>query len=141
MSVVVSPSQSLLFFFFSLRVNICLAFSFCTSCYREFWFNMLEFWFSNIAIHSHLFPVSFRSCSLWTGTIILWLYWPSFNGSPASGDQRHRVVINTYYSLSACVVVTFAFSTLLSKEGKIDMVSCGLFCSWILTCKDRQHRQ
>eukprot|EP00117_Sycon_ciliatum_P005122 scpid50210/ scgid9199/ Ammonium transporter Rh type B-B; Rhesus blood group family type B glycoprotein B len=64
--------------------------------------------------HSDLFAM--------LGAIILWLYWPSFNGSPASGDQRHRVVINTYYSLSACVVVTFAFSALFSKEGKIDMV-------------------
>lgn len=59
---------------------------------------------------------------LHAGTIVLWLYWPSFNAALKVGDQRHRAVINTYYSLSACAVVTFCLGSLFSKKQKIDMV-------------------
>ncbi|KAG1715062.1 Ammonium transporter Rh type B [Nymphon striatum] len=55
------------------------------------------------------------------GTLFLWMFWPSFNSALAVGDARHRAIINTYYSLSACVLSTFAFSSLVSKE-KFDMV-------------------
>eukprot|EP00117_Sycon_ciliatum_P046246 scpid74283/ scgid33144/ Ammonium transporter Rh type B-B; Rhesus blood group family type B glycoprotein B len=64
--------------------------------------------------HSDLFSIF--------GTIVLWLYWPSFNASLKVGDQRHRAVINTYYSLSACTVVTFALATLFNKKQRLDMV-------------------
>jgi len=47
------------------------------------------------------------------GTIFLWLFWPSFNGALASGEQQHRVVVNTVLSLSACCVSAFLFSALL----------------------------
>ena len=30
------------------------------------------------------------------GTVILWVFWPSFNGLLATGAARHRAVINTY---------------------------------------------
>lgn len=56
------------------------------------------------------------------GTVFLWLYWPSFNGGAASGDEQHRAVINTYLSLAACALVTFAISGLLQKKGRFDMV-------------------
>jgi len=56
------------------------------------------------------------------GTIFLWLFWPSFNSGLAEGDAQHRAVINTYYSLAACCVVSFAMSSLVSKENKFDMV-------------------
>lgn len=56
------------------------------------------------------------------GTIFLWLYWPSFNAGAAYGDEQHRAVINTYMSLSACCIVTFALSAILEKKGKFNMV-------------------
>ncbi|KAK3605478.1 hypothetical protein CHS0354_001463 [Potamilus streckersoni] len=55
------------------------------------------------------------------GTIFLWMYWPSFNSGSFEGDEQHRAIINTYLSLTACTVVTFAFSGLLHK-GKFEMV-------------------
>ncbi|KAL3885819.1 hypothetical protein ACJMK2_025855 [Sinanodonta woodiana] len=55
------------------------------------------------------------------GTIFLWMYWPSFNSGPFKDDEQHRAIINTYLSLTACTVVTFAFSGLL-KKGKFEMV-------------------
>ncbi|XP_065191687.1 ammonium transporter Rh type A-like [Sycon ciliatum] len=64
--------------------------------------------------HSDLFAM--------IGTIILWIYWPSFNAALGSGDQRHRAVINTYYALAACATTTFAISSLFSKDGRFDMV-------------------
>lgn len=62
--------------------------------------------------HSDLFSM--------IGTIFLWLYWPSFNGGGADGDEQHRAYINTYLSLCACTVVTFAF-TALYKKGRFSM--------------------
>ncbi|XP_022107423.1 ammonium transporter Rh type B-like isoform X2 [Acanthaster planci] len=56
------------------------------------------------------------------GTIFLWLFWPSFNSALALEDARHRAVLNTYFSLAACCVVTFAITTLLNKDGKVEMV-------------------
>lgn len=54
------------------------------------------------------------------------MYWPSFNGGAASGDYRHRAILNTYFSLAACTVVTFAISSLVDKKGKLDMVRTGI---------------
>jgi len=59
-----------------------------------------------------------------TGTIFLWLFWPSFNSAAAVGEGQYRAVINTYFSLAACAVVTFAVSALVRK-GKFDMVNVG----------------
>lgn len=57
------------------------------------------------------------------GTVFLWMFWPSFNGALASGDQQYRVVINTVLSLSACCVTAFAVDNLLRPHHKFDMVS------------------
>lgn len=50
------------------------------------------------------------------------MYWPSFNGGGAAGDEQHRAFINTYLSLAACTVVTFAMSALYDAKGKFTMV-------------------
>lgn len=58
------------------------------------------------------------------GTLYLWMYWPSFNSAISEhGDAQHRAAINTYCSLAACVLTTMAFSSMLQKKGKLDMVS------------------
>ncbi|CAK8682981.1 unnamed protein product [Clavelina lepadiformis] len=56
------------------------------------------------------------------GTLFLWIYWPSFNAGPAMDNERHRAVINTVLSLSACTVTTFALSSVLNKDAKLNMV-------------------
>ncbi|XP_066577590.1 ammonium transporter Rh type B [Amia ocellicauda] len=57
------------------------------------------------------------------GTIFLWMFWPSFNSAvTAHGDDQHRTVMNTYYSLASCTLATFAVSSLVNGEGKLDMV-------------------
>ncbi|XP_037088885.1 ammonium transporter Rh type A-like [Pollicipes pollicipes] len=55
------------------------------------------------------------------GTLFLWCFWPSFNSALAVSDDQHRGIINTYLSLAASCVVSFAVSALMSKEGKTTM--------------------
>ncbi|XP_075856354.1 ammonium transporter Rh type B isoform X4 [Microcebus murinus] len=65
--------------------------------------------------HSDLFAM--------IGTIFLWIFWPSFNSAPtALGDGQHRTALNTYYSLTASTLSTFALSALVSRDGRLDMV-------------------
>ena len=53
--------------------------------------------------------------------MFLWVYWPSFNGGAASsGDAQQRAVLNTYYSLCACVLSTLACSALISPGRKLN---------------------
>ncbi|GAB6027973.1 hypothetical protein CHUAL_002199 [Chamberlinius hualienensis] len=56
------------------------------------------------------------------GTVFLWLYWPSFNAALVSGDERERAVLNTYLSLAACCMVTFAISSLVDHKSRFNMV-------------------
>ncbi|CAD5113067.1 DgyrCDS2262 [Dimorphilus gyrociliatus] len=65
--------------------------------------------------HSDLFAM--------IGSIFLWLFWPSFNSAIAvTPDGQLRAIINTYYSLAACTVLTFIVSSLVHKQGKFNMV-------------------
>lgn len=57
------------------------------------------------------------------GTVFLWIFWPSFNGGFADDQQqKDRAYLNTFFSLCACTAVTFAISSLVDKEGKLNMV-------------------
>uniref|UniRef100_A0A8V0Y3X5 Ammonium transporter Rh type A n=1 Tax=Gallus gallus TaxID=9031 RepID=A0A8V0Y3X5_CHICK len=56
------------------------------------------------------------------GTLFLWLFWPSFNSAIAAENDQTKTIINTYYSLAACAVITFALSSLLDQRGKFSMV-------------------
>ena len=58
-----------------------------------------------------------------TGTLFLWVFWPSFNAVGLSDGSRYRAVTNTYYSLAACTIMTFALSKLLNSKNKFKMVS------------------
>lgn len=49
------------------------------------------------------------------GTVILWVYWPSFNGVLASHDALHRAYINTYISLIASTMMTFVVSAFFGE--------------------------
>ncbi|XP_049490751.1 ammonium transporter Rh type B [Panthera uncia] len=65
--------------------------------------------------HSDLFAM--------IGTIFLWTFWPSFNSAPTMlGDGQHRTTLNTYYSLTASTLSTFALSALVGEHGRLDMV-------------------
>ncbi|KAF8792591.1 Ammonium transporter Rh type B like protein [Argiope bruennichi] len=56
------------------------------------------------------------------GTIFLWMFWPSFNSALATGEEQHRSVINTFVALLVCCTITFAISSLVDGEGRLNMV-------------------
>lgn len=57
------------------------------------------------------------------GTLFLWMYWPSFNSALVlNPNDQQRTVINTYLSLVACCVTTFALSAFVNGERKLNMV-------------------
>ncbi|GCC34696.1 hypothetical protein chiPu_0013171 [Chiloscyllium punctatum] len=46
-----------------------------------------------------------------------------FNSAIAENpDGQYRAIINTYFSLAACVLTAYALSSLVDKKGKLDMV-------------------
>lgn len=55
-----------------------------------------------------------------TGTLFLFVYWPSFNGGPASGSRQMRASINTYLSLSASVIASIIIAR-ITKGKKLEM--------------------
>jgi len=56
------------------------------------------------------------------GTIFLWMFWPSFNAAAAKhGEPQHRAILNTYFSLCAAVLASFAFSAAMNKHHKFVM--------------------
>lgn len=76
-----------------------------TSCFQK-----------NPVLYLKMFPL--------TGTLFLWMFWPSFNSAISDhGDGQHRAAINTYLALAASVLTTFAISSLSAKKGKLDMVN------------------
>ncbi|KAM6185141.1 ammonium transporter Rh type A [Rhynchocyon petersi] len=57
------------------------------------------------------------------GTLFLWVFWPSFNSAIADTEEgQYRAIVNTYFSLAACVLTAYAFSSLVGHYGKLDMV-------------------
>lgn len=56
------------------------------------------------------------------GTLFLWMFWPSFNGALATGNQQHRVVVNTVLALTNSCVAAFLFSKLMRPGKRLDMV-------------------
>jgi len=56
------------------------------------------------------------------GTIFLWVFWPSFNGALVTGDARYRAFVNTYFSLSGSVLMSFVISMFVDPKRKLDMV-------------------
>ncbi|KAM5256476.1 ammonium transporter Rh type A [Ctenodactylus gundi] len=65
--------------------------------------------------HSDLFAV--------IGTLFLWIFWPSFNSAVADPrEKQYLAIFNTYLSLAACVITTYALSSLVTQRGKLEMV-------------------
>lgn len=72
-------------------------------------------------------PTVWSSSSHLSGTLYLWMFWPSFNSAITDhGDGQHRAAINTYLALAASVLTTVAISSMSQKRGKLDMVMMSL---------------
>ena len=49
------------------------------------------------------------------GTVLLWVFWPSFNGILAHEDAFDRVVVNTYLSLVGSTLAVFVVATFFGE--------------------------
>jgi len=95
-------------------------------------------------------PTAHRSTTYWSdmgamiGCIVLWMFWPSFNGAMLYSDPslQQRVVLNTYLAICGSCATAFATSCILHK-GKFEMleiqnatlaggVCIGMSCSFSL---------
>lgn len=63
------------------------------------------------------------------GALFLIIFWPAFisNPFPAQSDLRERALVNTIYSISASVIISFAMSSFVTKCCKLTIlhVICG----------------
>lgn len=55
-----------------------------------------------------------------TGTLFLFVYWPSFNGGLSNGSAQYRAIINTYLSITSSVIAAIIVSRIL-KGRKLEM--------------------
>jgi ammonium transporter Rh len=55
-----------------------------------------------------------------TGTLFLFVFWPSFNAALHTGANAMRCVINTYLSISSSVIASIIVSKLTHK-GQLEM--------------------
>ena len=62
------------------------------------------------------------------GSMVLWLFWPSFCSATVAAEEMPRTVVNTVLSLSGATVSTFVLSTLLrkGKTSLADMANAAL---------------
>lgn len=57
------------------------------------------------------------------GTLILWVFWPSFNSAlTLKGEDQHRAILHAFIGLSSTTITPFALSALFNKRGKLTMV-------------------
>lgn len=68
----------------------------------------------NTTFDSNLFSV--------LGTLFLWVFWPSFNAGSVTDEQQHRAIVNTYLSLTASSLMSFAVSAFINKNGNLNIV-------------------
>ncbi|XP_055117084.1 blood group Rh(CE) polypeptide isoform X1 [Symphalangus syndactylus] len=62
------------------------------------------------------------SLSAMLGTLLLWIFWPSFNSALLTNPiERKNAVFNTYYALAVSTVTAISVSSLAHPQGKIDM--------------------
>ncbi|NWY73201.1 RHBGA protein, partial [Erithacus rubecula] len=56
------------------------------------------------------------------GTLILWVFWPSFVAVLCQpGDAQHRAILNTLLAMSASAITTVVVSSLLESDGKLSL--------------------
>ncbi|XP_059112164.1 blood group Rh(D) polypeptide-like isoform X1 [Peromyscus eremicus] len=56
------------------------------------------------------------------GTLLLWIFWPSFNSALVELTDKKNAVLNTYYALAVSTVTATSMSALSHPQGKINMV-------------------
>lgn len=50
------------------------------------------------------------------GTLVLWIFWPSFNAGGSSGDGQQRAIVNTVISLCGSAMMAFIINSFITED-------------------------
>ncbi|NXO01043.1 RHAG protein, partial [Rhinopomastus cyanomelas] len=71
-------------------------------------------------VHPKETPTPCSNLMSLVGTLVLWVFWPSFVAILCQpGDAQHRAILNTFLAMSTSAVTTVVVSSLLEKDGKL----------------------
>ncbi|NWS52261.1 RHBGB protein, partial [Chunga burmeisteri] len=90
------------------------------SCYFGLGMSKALFGAAQRPVHPKETPTPHSDLLSLVGTLILWVFWPSFVAVLCQpGDAQHRAILNTLLAMSASAVTTVVASSLLERDGKL----------------------
>ncbi|KAK4812496.1 hypothetical protein QYF61_000252 [Mycteria americana] len=90
------------------------------SCYFGLGVSKALFGAARQPVHPNETPTPHSDFLSLLGTLILWVFWPSFVAILCQpGDAQHRAILNTLLAMSASAVTTVVASSLLERDGKL----------------------
>ncbi|NXN47616.1 RHBG protein, partial [Rhinoptilus africanus] len=90
------------------------------SCYFGLGVSKALFGAAQRPVHPKETPTPRSDLLSLVGTLILWVFWPSFVAVLCQpGDAQHRAILNTLLAMSASAVTTVVASSLLESDGKL----------------------
>uniref|UniRef100_A0A8C0FP28 Ammonium transporter AmtB-like domain-containing protein n=1 Tax=Bubo bubo TaxID=30461 RepID=A0A8C0FP28_BUBBB len=90
------------------------------SCYFGLGVSKALFGATRRPVHPKETPTPRSDLLSLVGTLILWVFWPSFVAVLCQpGDAQHRAILNTLLAMSASTVTTTVASSLLERDGKL----------------------
>ncbi|NXT84916.1 RHAG protein, partial [Zapornia atra] len=90
------------------------------SCYFGLGVSKALFGAAQQPVHPKESPTHSSDLLSLVGTLILWVFWPSFVAALCQpGDAQHRAILNTLLAMSASAVTAVVASSLLEKDGKL----------------------
>lgn len=90
------------------------------SCYFGLGVSKALFKATQQPVHPKETPTTSSDLMSLVGTLILWVFWPSFVAVPCQpGDAQHRAILNTLLAMSASAITTVVVSSLLDRDGKL----------------------
>ncbi|XP_041907147.1 ammonium transporter Rh type B-like [Corvus kubaryi] len=71
-------------------------------------------------LHPKETPTSHSDLMSLVGTLILWVFWPSFVAVLCQpGNAQHRAILNTLLAMNASAITTVVASSLLERDGRL----------------------
>ncbi|NXC68800.1 RHBGB protein, partial [Anhinga anhinga] len=90
------------------------------SCYFGLGVSKALFGMARRPVHPKEIPTPRSDLLSLMGTLILWVFWPSFVAVLCQpGDAQHRAILNTFLAMSAGALTTVVASSLLARDGKL----------------------
>ncbi|NXQ60070.1 RHBGB protein, partial [Anthoscopus minutus] len=90
------------------------------SCYFGLGVSKALFRATQQPLHPKETPTPSSDLMSLVGTLILWVFWPSFVAVLCQpGDAQHRAILNTLLAMSASAITAVVASSLLHRDGKL----------------------